>query len=440
MSADSITAMIYPSILMDPIRLLVLMVVVFLWLHCAEHADRRIKLPKVPKSYTNLAVLFGGPLGWFVLRFIQADLHTMEGQARFFNKIAQRLGFKVAIKDIGGGPKEISVVLCTSDGNPIDRGMEGRLKDSNALTLARQIVEWAIDLRASDILMDPKADNTYNLRFRVDGLLRDPEWIDPDLALATLNCFKILSKVDIAERRRAQDGALLAYYEDREIMLRVATAGTLYGEKIAIRVLDSASALVDLDHTGMSEVQLDQLRGYLNRPHGMILVCGPTGSGKTTTLYAALGEIGDTGRNIVTVEEPIEYPVSFASQTEINPKANITFAGQLRHILRQTPDVIMVGEIRDAETARIALQSCETGHLVFSTLHANDALTGLIRLVDLGIEPYLIGAGLACIMSQRLVRILCKSCRKRAEISKRLARVAATRGIVLDHVYAPGKC
>jgi type II secretory ATPase GspE/PulE/Tfp pilus assembly ATPase PilB-like protein len=416
------------------------MALTFLWLYCAEHADRRIKLQNVPKAYSNLAVLFGGPIGWLVLRFLQAELHTKDGLSRLTKKIAQNMGLKNLVKEIGTAQKEISVVLCTSDGKTIDRGFGESLQDSNALTLARQIVDWAIDLRASDILLDPKADKVYNLRFRVDGLLREPELIDQELAVATINCFKILGNVNIAERRRAQDGALLAIREGQDFMLRVATAGTHYGEKIAIRVLNTDAALVELNQTGMSDQMLQQLRQNLDRPHGMILVCGPTGSGKTTTLYSAISELAGSGRNIITVEDPIEYPIEIASQTEVNPKAGITFAGQLKHILRQTPDVIMVGEIRDAETARIALQSCETGHLVFSTLHANDALTGLIRLIDLGIEPFLIGAGLACIMSQRLVRILCENCCKPAEITKRLARAAATRGIGLENIYVAKGC
>ena len=171
-----------------------------------------------------------------------------------------------------------------------------------------------------------------------------------------------------------------------------------------------------------------------------MVTCGPTGSGKTTTLYATLRALADAGRNIITIEDPVEYTLPFASQTSINPKAGITFATQLRHMLRQAPDVILVGEIRDAETARIALQSAETGHLVFSTLHANDAVSGLIRLVDLGIEPYLVGAGLNCLLAQRLVRQLCPVCSKPARISPRLAAAAANRRINMDNVRQPVGC
>jgi len=433
--------MSYPlALLIDPVKLPILIVLIFLWRYCVQHADRHIKVAGLPKPYANATVLLGGPVAWLVLRFLQAELHTREGQVRWLKKIAQGIGLRRAVAAWGDAREDIAVTLCTSDGTPMERSLGGSLRDGKALSLARQIVDWAIDLGASDILLDPKADQAYYLRFRVDGFLRDPEWVDPQLAVAVVNCFKILGQMNIAERRRAQDGALLARRENREIMLRVATAGTLYGEKIAIRVLDSAKALLELDQVGMTTEYLDRLRRFIARPHGMILICGPTGSGKTTTLYAALGELGESGRNIITIEDPIEYPLSIASQTAINPKAGITFAGQLRHVLRQDPDIIMVGEIRDAETARIALQSSETGHLVFSTLHANDSLTGLIRLVDLGIEPYLVGAGLACLLSQRLVRILCINCRRRAMISKRLARKAAARGIELDQVYQARGC
>ncbi len=197
------------------------------------------------------------------------------------------------------------VTLCTSDGTPMESGLGGSLKDGKAAMLARQIVDSAIDLKASDILLDPKADHAYHLRFRVDGLLRDQDQVDPELAVAAINCFKILGQMNIADRRRAQDGALLARRDDREIMLRVATAGTLYGEKIAIRVLDSAAALIELDQIGMTTKVLERMKHFIARPHGMILVCRPTGSGKTTTLYAAICELDQTGRNIITIDDPI---------------------------------------------------------------------------------------------------------------------------------------
>jgi len=336
----------------------------------------------------------------------------------------------------------VIAILASADGQvaTTQSGLFRQHGEAMALTLARQMIDWAVDQRASDILVDPKADQSYELRYRVDGLLREPQRIEHETALATLNCFKILAAINIAERRRPQDGSLLAYYNDREIKLRVATAGTVYGEKMVIRVLDAAVGLFRLDQLGLSQPLMDLLRRQIHRPHGMFLICGPTGSGKSTTLYAAISELGGTGRNIITIEDPIEYALPIASQTAVNPKADITFANQLRHVLRQSPDVIMVGEIRDAETARIALQASETGHLVFSTLHSNDAITGLIRLIELGIEPHMISASVSCLMSQWLVRRLCGKCREHASPSSRLRREAENRRIPLGKVYEPVGC
>ncbi len=422
----------YPPALMDPVRLAILAVVVFAWLLCVDHADRRIRLSPSSQPYTNLLVLLGGPIAWLLLLIAQRRARTGVGLSQWVESLAARLGRG---KARGVNEDDLLIVLCKSDGTEVGRGLRGPLRDGRALDLAREIVDKGIEQRASDILLDPKADRTYQLRYRVDGLLREADWLDPQLTLGAMNCFKILAAMDIAERRRPQDGALLARRPDREVKLRVATAGTLYGEKMAVRLLDTKAALITLDETGMGDDYLVRLRKFITRPHGMMLVCGPTGSGKTTTLYASLSELGGAGRNIITIEDPIEYPLPIASQTAINPKAGITFATQLKHVLRQDPDVIMVGEIRDAETARIALQSSETGHLVFSTLHANDSLSGLLRLIDLGIEPYLVGAGLAMVCSQRLVRVLCNDCRQRAEISERLAAEAESRGVALHKVY-----
>ena len=426
--------------LMSPWRLSILAGLVFLWLHAIACVDRRLRASGSSNPYLNLGVLIGGPFAWLTLWIVENRLHTRQGCKKWFTEVARRLRAR------SGGARrydsEIITILIHADGRPASQSASrsfGQV-EAFALTLARQMIDRAVKLEASDLLLDPKADQSYELRYRVDGLLRKPEGIDRDVALAAVNCFKIIAEMDIAERRRAQDGSLMALHDDREIKLRVATTGTQYGEKVTIRVLDSAVGPFGLDQLGMSERHVARLRRHLADPHGMILVCGPTGSGKTTTLYSSIKELADTGRNIITIEDPIEYALSFASQIAVNPKAGITFAGQLRHVLRQSPDVIMVGEIRDAETARIALQASETGHLVFSTLHANDAVTGLIRLTDLGIEPYLAAASINCILSQRLPRKLCTHCRSPALVSDRLRRAAAARNITLDKVYEPGGC
>ncbi len=429
----------YPPFLISPVWLTVLVGLMYLWLHCVASLSRRLTPQNRSGPYLNLLIIFTGPLAWLGWWGKNHRMHTTEGWKDLASDIKTfvRHGWVSRRYE-----DDVVTVLARADGTAaasLSRG-SGRGSEPMALTLARQMVDWAVDQRASDILMDPKPDQSYELRYRVDGLLGEPQRIEHETALATLNCFKILADMNIAERRRAQDGSLLAYYSDREIKLRVATAGTVYGEKIVIRVLDAAVGLFRLDQLGLSRTQVDLLRGQIHRAHGMLLICGPTGSGKSTTLYAAISELGNTGRNIITIEDPIEYALPIASQTAVNPKADITFASQLRHVLRQSPDVIMVGEIRDAETAKIALQASETGHLVFSTLHSNDAVTGLIRLIELGIEPHTVSASVNCLMSQRLVRKLCSQCRARASVSSRLKREADERRIPLGNVYEPVGC
>ncbi|NLE57144.1 MAG: type II/IV secretion system protein [Planctomycetes bacterium] len=429
----------YPPFLISPFWLAVLFGLVYLWLHCVASLSKRLTPQGKSEPYLNLLIILTGPLAWIGWWGGKRRMHTKDGWKGLVSSV------KAFVRRRWGSRRydeNVITILAGADGTvatSLSR-RSGHHNEAMALTLARQMIDWAVDLRASDIFMDPKQEQAYELRYRVDGLLREPQRIERETALATLNCFKILAEMNIAERRRAQDGSLLAYYNDREIKLRVATAGTVYGEKIVIRVLDAAVGLFRLDQLGLSHPEMSLLRRQIHRPHGMLLICGPTGSGKSTTLYAAINELGSTGRNIITIEDPIEYALPIASQTAVNPKADITFASQLRHVLRQSPDVIMVGEIRDAETARIALQASETGHLVFSTLHSNDAVTGLIRLVELGIEPHTISASVNCLMSQRLVRRLCTQCRERASVSGRLRREAEARRIPLGNVHEPVGC
>lgn len=428
----------YPTLL-DPIRLVILVGVVFFWLYCVQHVDRHMRSNQAARSWINLAVLLGGPPVWILAIFTRKILQSERSLSPSLSKLAYLLG--IGSGSQGFESNELLVELLRSDGRPLSARFGSEpVKQAEAMTIARRIVHRALLHKASDILLDPKAQDAYEMRYRVDGIFRKPEQLDPELALAVVNCFKILSGMDISERRRSQDGACLARNGEIEHHLRTATASTVYGEKVAIRVLSSAADLLPVEQIGLPSEYLQQLKRFLARSHGMMVTCGPTGSGKTTTLYATLGALANAGRNIITIEDPVEYTLPFASQTGINPKAGITFATQLRHVLRQAPDVILVGEIRDAETARIALQSAETGHLVFSTLHANDAVSGLIRLVDLGIEPYLVGAGLNGLLAQRLVRKICQHCCKPARISPRLAAAAASRRINVDNVLQAVGC
>lgn len=268
------------------------------------------------------------------------------------------------------------------------------------------------DARASDIHLESTREG-LRARFRVDGVLVDVPSPPKGLQAAVVSRVKLLAELDIAERRQPQDGRIRVRLEERELDLRVSTVPTLYGESVVLRLLDRGGRPVALDELGMAPEALARFRALALRPHGILLATGPTGSGKTTTLYAALGLRQRTAEKIITVEDPVEYHLDGITQVPVHRKANMTFATALRSILRQDPDVLMVGEMRDAETAEIAVQAAMTGHLVLSTLHTNDAVSALARLLDLKIESYLVAATLEGVLAQRLVRKTCPECRER---------------------------
>jgi type II secretory ATPase GspE/PulE/Tfp pilus assembly ATPase PilB-like protein len=274
------------------------------------------------------------------------------------------------------------------------------------------LIREAYDARASDIHLEAAREG-LRVRFRVDGVLSELPGPPKGLQAAVVSRVKLLAELDIAERRTPQDGRIRVRLEERELDLRVSTVPTLYGESVVLRLLDRGGRPVALDELGMASDTLDVFRRLSERPHGILLATGPTGSGKTTTLYAALGLRQRTAEKIITVEDPVEYHLDGVTQVPVNVKAGMTFAGALRSILRQDPDVLMVGEMRDGETAAIAVQAALTGHLVFSTLHTNDAACALTRLADLKVEPYLVAATLEGVLAQRLVRKICPECRER---------------------------
>lgn len=283
--------------------------------------------------------------------------------------------------------------------------------DAPIIRLLNAILAQAIKQSASDIHLETFEDR-FVIRFRLDGILR--EILQPPRSLANLlvSRVKVMAKLDIAEKRLPQDGRLSLRIAGRAVDVRVSTIPTHYGERIVLRLLDKQSAPLDLKKLGMAENTLKLMQQLIARPHGIILVTGPTGSGKTTTLYAALTELNHVIRNILTVEDPIEYYLGGIGQTQVNAKIGMTFARGLRAILRQDPDVVMVGEIRDLETAEMAVQASLTGHLVLSTLHTNSAIGAITRLRDMGIEPFLLSSTLIGVAAQRLVRLLCNSCKQ----------------------------
>ncbi len=280
--------------------------------------------------------------------------------------------------------------------------------------LVNRLLLQALELRASDIHFRPREDR-LQVRFRVDGVLHEALALPRELHRPLVSRIKVMGRMDVAERRLAQDGRSTVAIGDREVDLRIASLPTSYGEQVVVRALDREGGLRSLGQLGMEEPVQRAFRALIGSSHGIILATGPTGSGKTTTLYAALGELDADEKHILTLEDPIEYQLPGVSQTQVNYKKGLTFASGLRSVLRQDPDVILVGEIRDIETARMAIQSALTGHLVLSTLHTNDALTAITRLVDLGVAPYLVSSSVIGVLAQRLVRKVCDGCRQEVQ-------------------------
>ena len=283
--------------------------------------------------------------------------------------------------------------------------------DAPIIKLVNHILSQSIKARASDIHIEPYQDS-FKVRYRIDGILYDlltpPKWIQP----ALISRIKVMAKLNIAEKRLPQDGRLDIKIGAQDIDVRVSTIPTSFGERVVLRLLNKTSAVFDLPEIGLSPDRLALLKELVHSPNGIILNTGPTGSGKTTTLYAILTTINKPDINIITIEDPVEYQIKGISQIQVNPKIDLTFARGLRSIVRQDPDVVLIGEIRDKETADIAVQSALTGHLVFSTLHTNDSASAITRLVDIGVEPFLISSSLIAVIAQRLLRTLCNDCKE----------------------------
>ncbi len=292
--------------------------------------------------------------------------------------------------------------------------------EAPVIKLVNHILSQAIDLGASDIHLEPFNDDLV-LRYRIDGILHDFEAPPKRLQSAICTRIKIMSKLDISERRLPQDGRIRLKTSGKDIDMRISTLPTLYGESVVMRILDRGNITVSLDHLGFPEKELAQFVQLIQKPYGKILVTGPTGSGKTTTLYAGLQKINTPDKKIITIEDPVEYQLRGVNQIHVKPSIGLSFASGLRSIVRQDPDVIMVGEIRDSETADISIQAALTGHLVFSTVHTNDSAGAVTRLQDMGIESFLISSALLGVLAQRLVRTICKHCKEEYELEGALA-------------------
>src|SRR2546422_6765923 len=325
-------------------------------------------------------------------------------------EMKKRLGVGADTIDTLGEEASLQVV---DDDRDEDTNLDSAAEDASIIRFVNQVLRDAIELRASDIHLEPFEDE-LQIRYRIDGVLQEipvPAQIKR-FQPAIVSRVKILSHLNIAEKRLPQDGRIKIRLENNEVDIRVSVIPMLHGEAVVLRLLRQNATLLGMGELGMEKRELESFRRVLQMPHGIILVTGPTGSGKTSTLYTALNEINDSDRKIITIEDPVEYQLRGVNQIQVSEKAGLTFARGLRSILRHDPDVILIGEIRDQETAQIAVQASLTGHLVFSTLHTNDAPGALTRLVDMGVEPYLVASSLEAVLAQRLVRVLCPKCKQ----------------------------
>ncbi len=314
--------------------------------------------------------------------------------------------------------------------------------DAPIVRFVNLLVTQAIQDRASDIHIEP-AEKDLMVRYRIDGVLHEMQRAPKQIQSGVISRLKIMSDIDIAERRKPQDGRMSVTHNGRKIDLRVATLPTVWGEKVVMRILDNSTASLDLRELSFLDDNYQTYRESYTKPYGMILVTGPTGSGKSTTLYATLNAVARPEINVITVEDPVEYRLPGINQVQVNPKAGLTFASALRSILRSDPDVVLLGEIRDHETAQIAIEAALTGHLVLSTLHTNDAPSAVTRLVEMGIEPFLVGSALDCVVAQRLARRLCSKCREPyipSEVELIAARFPWTPGDEIPTLHRPAGC
>jgi len=390
--------------------------------------------PEMPADVQGLLPEFLSAHACYPLRLEgnRLDVAMAAPENQFLVK-ALRLATGLEIRPFIALPSDIEKALAQPEPGEGVQAEEGDADDSGdfvehlrdlaseapVIRLVNAIIGRVIELRASDIHLEP-FDDGLHVRYRVDGVIHSSEVIAPKHGAAVSSRVKLLAHLDIAERRLPQDGRINIRLKGRELDLRVSTVPTVHGESVVMRVLDRASVRFSLEEMGFEADTLSKFRALLARPHGILLVTGPTGSGKTTTLYAALSKLDASSQKIINVEDPVEYQLEGINQIQVHAQIGLTFANALRSILRQDPDIIMIGEMRDGETAQIAVQSALTGHLVLSTLHTNTAASAVIRMLDMGVEPYLITSSVNGVLSQRLVRTLCNHCKEPAAASAEL--------------------
>lgn len=507
-----------PGLYYHPIKLLLILAIYCCWVRTCWWVDRDCRMTGLPSERWNPLLLAGGILGLlllWVLPFFSIGLLAL--LALYLGPTLVYVGKRNEVV-----PEEMSVLtprhfrqllrrylrlrlrepktpetappipirfIGKSSGSKTDareeRARLARAQESQHYRSALQLVEAALQKRATDIHLEPTKEE-MTVRFRIDGILHPGESFSRSQGDPLVNIFKVLADLDITEKRKPQDGSFRAEvsapekkrrskssapgvhntvrkksskhreedfearYSDspdfpeeaaqqqRQVDFRVATAGSVAGEKLVMRILDRAKQVTSLPDLGMRDKLREQTHEIVHQPHGLFVVCGPTGAGKSTTLYACLAEIDRFQKNVITVENPVEYQIDNVTQIEINPKAGKTFASELRSILRQDPDVILVGEVRDQETAEIACQAAQTGHMVFTTLHANDTITALARLLDLKVPPFLIANAASAVLGQRLVRVLCPKCKQGYRPNPELLRKANLPVERIKQFYRPG--
>ncbi|MBR2364784.1 MAG: type II/IV secretion system protein [Lentisphaeria bacterium] len=393
-----------------------------LWAMKSFSENHKLHLPSLARSFMILLSPLLGLIGAAAYVFL-----TQQKQISDLIKAGKSASQKKAEK--------MDLTLLDEHG----RDVQQKSGNQAGIPTVKKIIWDALNLNASDIFLDPKNDS-YLIRFRVDGAIRVHSTLPVQEALPIISMFKVFSNMDIAEKRRPQDGAFNAMYKGSAVAFRAATVGVYGGEKVTLRVIAAENSNRKITEIGFSKSQFGIVNSALKIPSGMILICGPTGSGKTSTLYAMLSSLDYNLKNVLSIEDPVERVIPNISQIEVNSKAGITFASVLRNSLRQNPDVICLGEIRDEETATIAAQAAQTGHLIIATLHSNDNISTIVRLTDLGIPLRNIAAALQLSISQRLIRRLCPHCKKTAQLNEVQQSYCTTYNIPFDAIKQPHGC
>ncbi|MDQ7794995.1 MAG: ATPase, T2SS/T4P/T4SS family [bacterium] len=377
----------------------------------SEQAAKRYRAIPIEKREGTITLAVADPLNVFALD----DIAFMTGceikpvvttERGILRAIEQAYRIDVAVEDKPSPEEDMETAR-----------LRQLVEDAPIVRLVNNIIDQALEERASDIHIEILEDRML-IRFRVDGLLREALAPPRGLHGGVVSRIKIMAAMDIAERRVPQDGRIQIRDKTRDVDIRVSTLPTIFGEKVVMRVLDKSTAMTGLEELGFLTDTLNQFRLAISRPYGIILVCGPTGSGKTTTLMAALRELHSPTQNIITIEDPVEYQISGVNQIQVNDKVGLTFAEGLRAILRQDPNIVMVGEVRDSETAEIAIRAALTGHLVLTTIHTNQAAGAIPRLIDMGVEPFLVASSLTAVLAQRLARTICRGCKEAYELAR----------------------